>query len=291
MRVFAGSAAPRRPQPAARTPRRWPILGALLGALAGGLALAPAAWLAEGVARWSEGRLLLADARGSIWSGSAVAALAPGPGAQGAVALPGRLAWRVGIADGGLELRLRQPCCLRGEPRLHASLGIERWRLALLPAAAAVANAVPPAAPAPAPALVGQWPAAWLVGLGTPWNTLQLDGELRLSAQGLQLERSAGRWQLAGSARLELQRAASRLSTLPVLGSYRLQLDAAEAGARIGLSTTSGALQLSGDGSWSAAGLRFRGQAGAAAGALPALQNLLNIIGRRDGERSIISIG
>jgi general secretion pathway protein N len=36
---------------------------------------------------------------------------------------------------------------------------------------------------------------------------------------------------------------------------------------------------------------RFSGQASAAAGAEAALNNLLNIIGRRQGARSVISIG
>jgi general secretion pathway protein N len=84
---------------------------------------------------------------------------------------------------------------------------------------------------------------------------------------------------------------ASRLSTLPVLGSYRLDVTAGDAGARLTLATLSGALRLSGDGSWDAAGLRLRGEASAAAGAEAALDNLLNIIGRRQGARSIIAIG
>jgi general secretion pathway protein N len=37
--------------------------------------------------------------------------------------------------------------------------------------------------------------------------------------------------------------------------------------------------------------VRFRGDAHAAPGAEAALANLLNIIGRRDGARSVISIG
>jgi general secretion pathway protein N len=40
-----------------------------------------------------------------------------------------------------------------------------------------------------------------------------------------------------------------------------------------------------------AGGLRFRGEATAAGGEQPALANLLNIIGRRDGARSVIEIG
>jgi general secretion pathway protein N len=37
--------------------------------------------------------------------------------------------------------------------------------------------------------------------------------------------------------------------------------------------------------------MRFRGEARASAGAEQALANLLNIIGRRDGARSLISVG
>jgi general secretion pathway protein N len=91
---------------------------------------------------------------------------------------------------------------------------------------------------------------------------------------------------------------ASRLSTLDVLGSYRLSLigDAAKNQTpRLQLSTSSGALQLTGEGQFGGAGssatLRFNGQASAAPGAESALGGLLNIIGRRQGAVSVISIG
>jgi len=50
-------------------------------------------------------------------------------------------------------------------------------------------------------------------------------------------------------------------------------------------------LQLSGEGSLGPRGLSFRGEARAEAADEPALNNLLNIIGRREGARSVISIG
>jgi general secretion pathway protein N len=146
----------------------------------------------------------------------------------------------------------------------------------------------------PSPGAIGQWPAAWLVGLGTPWNTLQPSGSLRLSSSGLTLERVQGRWLFSGQAELELAAMASRVCTLDVLGSYRLALhgDAARGvAATVQLSTTEGALQLGGSGQWSASKLRFTGQASAAPGAEAALSNLLNIIGRRQGALSLISIG
>lgn len=277
------SVAPATPRPA-RPARRWAWAGAIAGLVVGGLLSVPAAWLAGGVARLTQGQFVLADARGTVWSGSAVAVLSAGADSRTAVALPGRLAWTLGWSDGAFELRASQPCCLRGEPRLRLRPGLGRWQVELRPAAGG-GNA------GNLPGLVGQWPAAWLAGLGTPWNTMQLDGELRLSTPGLRVDLAEGRLRLDGSAVLDLQRVASRLSTLPTLGSYRLQMAATDAGARLTLATLSGALRLSGEGDWSAGGLRFRGEASAAAGAESALDNLLNIIGRRDGARSIISIG
>ncbi|MBP6251484.1 MAG: type II secretion system protein N [Rubrivivax sp.] len=265
--------------------RRWAVAGGLLGAIAGGLMSLPAAWLAGGVARATQGQFLLADARGTVWSGSAVAVLSAGADSRTAVALPGRLGWSLGWADGAFELRARQACCLRGEPRLRLRPGFGAWQFELKPSLSGGSPG------GPAAALIGQWPAAWLAGLGTPWNTLKLDGALRLSTGGLRVDLAEGRWQLAGDAVLDLQRVASRLSTLPVLGSYRLDVTAGDAGARLTLATLSGALRLSGDGSWDAGGLRLRGEATAAAGAEAALDNLLNIIGRRQGARSIIAIG
>ena len=145
---------------------------------------------------------------------------------------------------------------------------------------------------------LGQVPASWLVGLGTPWHTLQPSGTLQLSSPGLVLEQVQGRWRFSGRVELTLATLASRLSTLDSLGSYRLTLSgdaAASEAAQLHLLTTEGALQLSGNGQLLGAGaasrLRFRGQASAAAGFEAALGNLLNIIGRRQGAVSLISIG
>jgi general secretion pathway protein N len=52
-----------------------------------------------------------------------------------------------------------------------------------------------------------------------------------------------------------------------------------------------GPLQLIGNGTWGPGGVKFRGEARATAVDEAALSNLLNIIGRREGAKSIISIG
>ena len=57
------------------------------------------------------------------------------------------------------------------------------------------------------------------------------------------------------------------------------------------LATLSGSLQLSGQGQWVGSTFRFVGEASAAPESLAALSNLLNIIGRREGARSIIKVG
>jgi general secretion pathway protein N len=134
------------------------------------------------------------------------------------------------------------------------------------------------------------WPAALLAGLGTPWNTLQLDGDLALSTQDLSVEWAEGRLALAGRAELQAQRMASRLSTLRPMGSYRITVTGG-ATPTLQLETLDGALQLSGSGLWVGSRLHFNGAATAAPGREEALANLLNIIGRRSGARSIITIG
>lgn len=268
---------------------RWGWAGALCGALVALVWCAPARWVAEGVASATAQRVMLADARGSVWSGSAVLVLTGGPGSRDAAALPGRLAWRVQPRGWALETVLQQDCCLRNGVTLRWAPTFSHQTLTLQ---------------APGDWL-GPWPASWLAGLGTPWNTLRLGGTARLHASGLAFESVQGRWRMVGGLDLELVQASSRMSTLDTLGSYRLSVrgapprtaqtpqhdDASAVPTLITLSTLEGALQLSGQGTWGLAGLHFQGEAHAADPNDTALDNLLNIIGQRDGARSVISIG
>ncbi len=265
-------------QRAQHAARRWAIGGALAGALVAAIAYAPASWLAGALFRLSDERLLLADARGSIWTGQAVLVLAGGPGSRDASALPGRLQWKLRPSWRGLKLRARQDCCLNGELKLELRPALSGFTL-LLPAR---------------PDGIGRWPARWLSGMGTPFNTLQLGGTLQLALPApLTLQVVQGRARLSGSAELTLQGISSRISPLDQLGSYKLLVrgDEGSGGAQLNLQTLDGALRLAGDGQWTGARLRFRGQADAAPGQEGALANLLNIIGRRQGALSVISIG
>ncbi len=259
--------------------KRWALAGALIGALLALPVFAPATWLAAGLAGATDSRLLLADARGTLWRGSAVLVLTGGPGSRDASALPGRLHWTLGLDGTALALRARQACCIENELTLRVVPRLGGLRIEL------------PASTTAAP--LGHWPAAWLAGLGTPWNTLQPAGTLQLTSPGFSAQQVQGRWTFNGLLELELQGFASSLSTLDELGSYRLRLQGDERGeaATLQLSTLSGALQMRGNGQWLASKLRFNGEAQASPGSEAALNNLLNIIGRRRGALSIISIG
>jgi len=253
---------------------RLAFAGAALGAVVALVVYAPAAWLADAVASATGERVLLADARGSVWSGSAVPVLTGGAGSRDASALPGRLQWTLGLDGLAIGLRARQDCCIVGELRLRIEPGFDTLKITLPPSAAPV----------------GHWPASWLAGLGTPFNTLKLGGTLSLASGGFVAETSAGRWRFAGNAALTIDDLSSRVSTLDTLGSYRLRIDGGEV-AQVALETLDGALRLAGSGQWSASGLRFRGEARAAPGFETTLNNLLNLIGRRQGTMAVLSIG
>ncbi len=258
--------------PTQRPPWGWALAGALV-ALAAGLALfAPARWAAAAVAQGSGGRVLLDGARGTVWNGSAQLVLSGGQGSRDPVSLPSPLQWQLRPTASGLRLTLTSSCCTP-QPlvaRLQALWG---------GAAIRVANGA-----------ASQWPAALLSGLGTPWNTLQLEGQLQLSTQDLSLHWDSGRLRVSGSAQLSALRLASRVTTVRPMGSYRLRLDGGGT-PRLTLDTAEGPLRLAGSGQWVGSRLRFSGQASAEPGREAALSNLLNIIGRRSGARSIITIG
>jgi general secretion pathway protein N len=261
-----------------RSAVRWAVWGAVMGGFIALVLAAPATWLASAVAAATGQRVQLAQARGTVWNGSAVLVLTGGEGSRDASALPGRLNWRLRPNRAGLTVFASHACCLIGETALRFEPGFGRQTL-VLPSS---------------PNGIGQWPAAVLNGLGTPWNTLQLGGTLRASSPGARLELLQGRWRLDGQLVLQLNNISSRVSTLDELGSYQVTIagrPGSGENATLQLVTNSGALQVTGQGQWVGPTLRFRGEATAAEEAEQALNNLLNIIGRRQGKRSIITIG
>jgi len=251
---------------------RWAAVGVVLGAVTGLVWQAPASWLASGVQALSKERVQLRQPQGTMWHGSAQWVLASGAGGQDALALPQRLSWRLQPqADTSLRLELSLPCCTP-----------EPLQLTLRPAWTGVTLEFGNGR--------SQWPLAWLGGLGAPWNTLQAQGWIQVNSQQAHLQRGAQGWQFGGQLRLQAQDVSVRLSTLRPLGSYQLDL---LGGARttLALTTLSGRLQLSGEGHWQGQGLVFSGEARAEPEHEAALNNLLNLMGQRQGSRSSFKIG
>ena len=243
----------------------------MLGLAAALILFAPARWLASAVSQQSAGRVMLSEPRGTVWNGSARMLLTGGAGSTDATALPTRLDWRLRPRWDGVAAQLASACCT---PQPLAVRVKWRWGGPQLDFADGQS----------------QWPAALLTGLGTPWNTLQFDGTLQLETRSLSVEWVTGRLAIGGRAELMAQRLSSRLSTLRPMGSYRITLLGGQT-PTLQLETLEGSLHLSGNGQWVGSRLRFSGIASAAPDRESALSNLLNIIGRRNGPRSIISIG
>lgn len=258
----------------ARAPWGWAGAGAVLGLLLALLLFLPARWLAQGVQQASAGQLQLHDVRGTLWNGSAQLLLTGGAGSQDTAALPGRVHWHLRPAwagSAGLALQWSADCCLQ-----------QPWQWTVMPRWEGLQLAASDSQ--------SEWPAQLLAGLGTPWNTIAAQGQLALSTRALVLGWSAGRLQMAGSAQLDALEMSSRLSTLSPMGSYRLTVQGGSVPA-LQLSTLSGELLLSGQGQWVGGRLRFTGEASATPQSQEVLANLLAIIGRREGARSIIKVG
>jgi len=262
---------PRAPARSSRPVWPWAIAGLLLGIALTVLLHAPAHWLAAAIARISADHVQLQQTRGTLWQGSAQLQLTGGSASRDRASLPTRLHWKLKLRGHRLHLQLQTDCCTPAPLHLRAAFG---WRQLRLDVADGQSH----------------WPAALLAGLGTPWNTIRPQGRLQLATRSLALQWADGRMRFDGQVQLDAQAVSSRLSTLRPMGSYRLQLDGGNAPS-LQLSTLEGALRLSGQGHWVGQRLRFTGEASAAPEREAALANLLNIIGRRTGARSIITLG
>lgn len=259
-------------------PKRLAWLGAVLGLSMATVFFAPARWLASGLAWASHGKVQIVNTRGSVWHGQGDLLLTGGVGSRTESALPGGLRWRLNPTwaerQPAVALSLETPCC--------ADMPMN---ITLLPSLKGSTVRIAPFA--------SHWPAVLLVGLGTPWNTLRPEGQLALQSDGLSLQLVDGRLRLQGALQVDALDMTSRLATLRPLGSYRVHIKSTPEGnsASLQLQTLSGGLELTGSGQWLGARLRFQGVAQAAPGRETALENLLNIIGRRDGPRSILAVG
>ncbi len=251
------------------------IVAALIILLATMLVIAPAQWAASYVNSATNGRLELAEASGTIWNGSAIVVLAS-PAETGAsrASLPERLSWRLSpwaLLGGQLDMQLMHPSALTQPLTINAPLF---GRTATLGATTL------------------RLPASLLVGLGAPWNTVRPGGILTVSWDRMRVE--PGRWQ--GGINGEWQLASSALTPVSPMGHYRVQTNGIWPGTQLELLTISGPLELKGNGTINEGGrLRFTGRAQAMPGTDPGvkaqLTGLISLLGRRDGEGSLLNFG
>lgn len=223
------------------------------------LALLPAAWITPQFAKATQGHVNLIEPSGSLWQGSATLMLAAGADASTATVLPGRIEWRTAfwpLLAGRLHMHMRQTNAMPEPVVLDASL-----RGATLSRGGMVV------------------PAALLTGLGAPFNTLDLQGGVRVAWTEWRLIRSSAFGQLA----VTLDDMVSRVSTVKPLGSYRVVFQAQGAASTLDLSTLKGPLQLSGHGTVAGGGVSFHGEASAAPEARDNLAGLLVMLGRPTG--------
>jgi len=260
----------------------WAVAGAVIGGLIALLIHLPAQWLAQVLFKATQGQVQLQEVQGSVWQGSGKLVLTGGEGSRDALALPGRINWQTGMSlDAAnrpqFNFNLNALCCMAQAARLslQATERLQAWQLQV-------------------DDHQSQWPAHLLSGLGAPWNTLQPEGTLRLETQQLRVNLQTQPSWLQGGITLTAENMSSKLSTLKPMGTYQINLGGASATnplPSLSLTTQSGSLLLSGQGQWQGSRLQFRGEASAVPEHAAALSNLLNIIGRRQGARSLLSLG
>ena len=250
-------------------------------------ATAPANWLARFLAARTQGRVLLADARGTIWSGNAVLALgsrqvrdegadeaaevanaAPDTGER--LSLPGRVNWTLEF-DSMLAPVLHLT---------HDGVLLQPLEMRYVPEGVVIG------------AGAAQLPAAMLRVAGAPLNTLQPEGRCELRWNALHIDE---RGALIGDGTLRIGALALSVSPVRPLGDYRVAWASSADALTWQLATERGPLELQGGGSVAGRRVQMRVTARAAADASPAvvaqLKTLLDTIGTHGGTEAVIETG
>lgn len=288
------------------------------------VAFAPASWLAAAVAKATQGKVRLVAAQGTVWRGSAAVVLTPG-GKNGvpiansgtgtgastspAIQLESRLSWKLRpqlqTASGwlGLSAELQAACCITGTLRIEtAAFATQPGKLPLQ-----ISNSTL------------SLPLGLLKGLGAPWNTLGLEGQLTARTENLAFEHMAFNMSsnpsdkvqsklVQGRIDFDVRTASSALSPVAPVGNYsgsvvasadgqaldfKLENQVGKAAQAEGIATTVDnplSLEASGDIQLRQRRLSFAGTASARADMEASLGNLLGLIGQRQGRVAQIAL-
>lgn len=218
------------------------------------LITAPASLLDRCLQYASQGRLLLANASGTIWNGSAALALRTQDGRP--IGLP-FLHWEIAVPSlfaGKIRARLQWD----GQPPASATEAIFSFNRIELHHA------------------LLQLPAQVLDEASPVLKPARFRGQIQIQCDRLVFSGGG----MEGNAVIDWRQASSALSSIAPLGSYRLALNGTGDRINIGLTTASGILLLDGEGNWSPGrGLEFHGKAQASAGNYDNLTELLHHFG------------
>lgn len=223
----------------------------------------PASFLAAQARAAAPGRIEMSEATGSLWSGSARARIA----APGGHLLFDRIEWRflpARLAAGRIAFDLRAAGHgIVGHGQL--ARGLTRWELRDVEATGDVESLVP------------------LAPLAATWRP---EGTIEISSPALDWDDNDAR----GDLRAQWRDAALSISEVRPLGSYRLDAHAEGGPARLTISTTSGALRITGQGTFTPpSALALTGEARGEGAQAKALDPLLDLMGPRrpDGARAL----
>ena len=227
------------------------------------LVLLPAAWITPQFTKASGGHVNLVDPAGSLWHGSATLMLAAGSDTSSATLLPGRIEWHTAfwpLFTGRVQMTMLQ------SEAMPVPITVDATRRGAVLSQGSIAV-----------------PAALLTGLGAPFNTLDLQGEVRLAwSDWRSFDQEA-----FGQLTVTLNDASSRVSLVKPLGSYQVVIQAQGNSSTIDLSTLKGPLMLKGHGMVGGGVSSFNGTASAAPEARDNLAGLLNLLGRPSGPDTV----
>jgi general secretion pathway protein N len=239
------------------------LLVAVLSNAAVLLTLFPAAWITPQFAKATGGHVNLVNPTGSLWHGSASLMLAAGSDTSSATLLPGRIEWHTAfwpLFVGRVHMTMLQ------SDAMPTPITVDATRRGATLSQGAIAV-----------------PASLLTGLGAPFNTLDLEGNVQLAWSDWRSFQQEAFGQLT----VTLIDASSRVSLVKPLGSYRVVIQAEGNRSTLDLSTIKGPLMLNGHGTVSAGSTIFNGTASAAPEARDNLAGLLNLLGRPSGPDTV----
>jgi len=223
------------------------------------LAMAPATLLSGWILQRTGQQVLLANAEGTIWNGTATVVIQssqtkPALDNNEASITAGKLRWEIFPLQLALG-RIYAALYWNNAPPAWLSVDSSRIHLehALLDIPASIVSQLAPA-----------------------MRSAGLDGQLNLRTESLSLTEKS----IQGDVLLDWMQASSPLSAIKPLGNYHAQISGNQDSLSILLSTLNGALMLNGSGSWSnQQGLNFQGTAQAETGKEQALSELLRVMG------------